>query len=476
MATQSGPSNSVRSLRREAADELFKRVAGMPRSPEGLRNQLRVLQAIVNSIGEGIVLADEHGRFLLFNPAAERLVGLGAVDSDPARWSEHYGIVYPDEKTPFPSEQLPLFRAIRGEPTDEVEMFVRNARLPEGVHLTVSGRPLRDETGAVRAGGVILREITERRRAEQVLRAAHDELEDRVRERTRDLSRTNRLLRREVRERKRAEAGLARRAEDLARSNAELEQFAYVASHDLKEPLRMVISYVQLLERRYKGRLDSAADDFIDFAVDGALRMQDLVDGLLAYSRVGAARRAFGPVDCERVLEDTLSDLQDAIKEAGASITHDPLPTVPGDATLLGDLLRNLMVNGIKFHGSDPPRVHIGASRRGRDWLFSVTDNGIGIERAHADRIFAIFQRLHSRAQYPGTGIGLAICKKIAERHGGRIWVEPQREGGSSFRFTIPAKEVNRNDYVGTKDHSTDATRRPGPTRRHAPREGVAAR
>ncbi|HWK90330.1 MAG TPA: ATP-binding protein, partial [Longimicrobium sp.] len=246
---------------------------------------------------------------------------------------------------------------------------------------------------------------------------------------------------RDVTERRRAEEALARQAEELGRSNAELEQFAYVASHDLQEPLRMVASYTQLLARRYRGRLDDDADEFIGYAVDGVTRMQALINDLLAYSRVGRREITVEPVDLEALLVRVLVHLGPAIEEAGGTVTHDALPTVQGDAGQLGQLLQNLVGNAVKFHGDDPPRAHVGAERGDGEWRLRVADNGIGIDPEFQDRIWVIFQRLHSRAEHPGTGIGLAICKKIVERHGGRIWLDSAPGRGSTFHFTLPDRK-----------------------------------
>ena len=243
----------------------------------------------------------------------------------------------------------------------------------------------------------------------------------------------------DVTQRKRTEEALSRYTDELARSNADLEQFAYLASHDLQEPLRMVSSYTQLLARRYKDKLDSDANEFISFAVDGATRMQDLINDLLAYSQVGSGSRPLEAVDCGTVFRRAVVNLSKAIDDSGAKVTSDHLPIVRGDEPQLTLLLQNLIANGIKFRGDPTPDVHLSAERRNGSWLFSVRDNGIGIEEEYSDRIFGIFQRLHTREQYQGTGVGLAICKRVVERHDGTIWVESKPGNGSVFRFTLPA-------------------------------------
>jgi PAS domain S-box-containing protein len=248
---------------------------------------------------------------------------------------------------------------------------------------------------------------------------------------------------RDVTARKLADERLHATAADLARSNAELEQFAYVASHDLQEPLRMVASYTQLLARRYKGKLDEDADEFIGFAVDGARRMQELINDLLTYSRVGTRPLQLEAVDTNQVVDQVLSDLAITIAESHARVIRDELPMVQGDAIQLRQLFQNLIANAIKFHRPhEEPHVHVSATPRQGEWTFSVRDNGVGIEPQYQERIFALFQRLHSRAEYPGTGIGLAICKKIVERHGGQIRVDSAPGSGTTFLFSLPVARV----------------------------------
>ena len=263
--------------------------------------------------------------------------------------------------------------------------------------------PLRDDLGHVIGGMALSRDITERRAAERVL-------ED--------------------------------RAQELERSNAELEQFAYIASHDLSEPLRMVSSYLQLLRRRYQGRLDADADEFIDFAVDGAARMRDLIDDLLTYSRAGRGDAPLVPVASRTVVERVAEGVRSGEDAREADVRIGDLPVVLGDEQQLGQLFQNLIGNAVKFVPEDRmPVVEVGAERDGALWHFTVADNGIGLEPAHAERIFRMFQRLHTRESYAGTGIGLAIAKKVVERHGGTISAAPRPEGGSVFRFTLPVVE-----------------------------------
>ena len=266
------------------------------------------------------------------------------------------------------------------------------------------------------AGLIVHGEMRHRAQAEEQVRTLNADLERKVAERT---------------------AELAERAKDLERSNMELQQFAYVASHDLQEPLRTIASFTQLLAKRYGDKLDDKAREFIAFAVDGSKRMQTLINDLLSFSRVGTQGRPLVPVSTDAVLDAVLKSLKRGIEDSRAIITRDPLPMVLADELQLSQLLQNLIGNAIKFRREDTVKVHVGARRTATGWNISVRDNGIGVAPEHSERIFVIFQRLHTKTQYPGTGIGLAICKKIAERHGGRIWLEPTAGGGSTFIFSI---------------------------------------
>ncbi|WP_420628841.1 PAS domain S-box protein [Candidatus Leptofilum sp.] len=277
--------------------------------------------------------------------------------------------------------------------------------------------------GRVDAIQVITRDITQRKLAEDEVARYQEHLEELVAERTAELENSNL---------------------QLARSNAELEQFAYVASHDLREPLRKIKSYTELLSRRYEGKLDARADKYIDYIVDGSSRMQQLITDLLMYSRLGRADLNLNLTALSAILDGVMSDLELNIQESGATITADPLPTLNVDAQQISRLLQNLLGNALKFRGDKLAQIHISAEEKDDEWLFSVSDNGIGIEPQYVDRIFLIFQRLHTRGEYPGTGMGLAICKKIVENHNGRIWATSQPKQGATFHFTLPVKQDGR--------------------------------
>jgi len=675
-----------------ALTEVREYARQLEHSEEALRRQTHILRLVLDSITDGVIIADEDGTVRHLNRAGEEILGSALVEAPLAQSSVRYGLYLPDTVTPYPPHQLPLARAIAGETVWEVEIFIRNARRPVGAWVSVNAAPLRDADGSARGGVAAFRDITARKQAERRLtvqyavtrllaesetvaqtvprlletigasmswsagafwavdevrgviycldfwqepgagaaaleaasraaafapgvglpgrvwqsgsavwladvrhddnfprtkaaiasgllagfaspidfqgkvlgaiefwgRAGHpfdDDLshlltslgsqigqflqrkrsEEAVRQShallqaiaegitdavfVKDLAgrylminsagarflgksveevlgkddtalfspETAQAIRagdahvleagrtltyedvgtaagvtrtylstkgpyrdahsnvigllgisRDITERKQAEEELQRTAAELARSNEDLQQFAYVVSHDLQEPLRMVSGFCQLLKRRYQGKLDPDADEFIGFAVDGAARMEKLIHDLLAYARVHTRGRSFAPIESAAVFDRAAANLAAAIQETKAIVTHGPLPVVLGDESQLGQLAQNLLANAIKFRGSEPPRVHVSAECQGGGWRFAVRDNGIGIAAQDLERVFGIFERLHPASEYPGTGIGLAICKRIVERHGGRIWAESEPGKGSVFYFTLP--------------------------------------
>jgi PAS domain S-box-containing protein len=362
---------------------------------QGLAESRQRLAGIVGSAMDAIVSVDAAQRIVLFNTAAEKMFRCPAAEAIgqplerfiPERFrATHAGYVREfgaSGTTNRAMGQLALLSALRADG----EEFPIEASISQG---EVHGQKLFT---------VILRDITARKQAEQALQ---------------------------------------RIAEELARSNKDLEHFAAVASHDLQEPLRVMTGFVQLLQKRYQNQLDAEADQFIAFIVDGAQRMETLIKDLLVYARVGSRELELAPTDAAAVLRQAVHNLSTSIQETAAEITFGELPTVRADAGQLAQLFQNLLGNALKFHGEAPPKIRVEALRQNDHWLFSVRDNGIGIAPEFLDRIFLIFERLHTRRKYPGTGIGLAICKRIVDRHGGRIGVQSEPGQGTTFQFTIP--------------------------------------
>jgi PAS domain S-box-containing protein len=368
------------------------------RVEDSLRNSEESFRLMASGIKDyANVMLDPEGLVVSWNEGAERIKGYRAEEII----GQPFSRFYPAEDIQNGKPAMELARARESGTFEDEGWRVRKdgTRFLAKVVITA----LRDENGRLRGFGKITRDITELKESEE---------------------------------------HLGKTMAELKRSNDELEQFAYVASHDLQEPLRMVASYTQLLAQRYKGRLDSDADEFIAYAVDGCNRMQGLIQDLLSYSRAGSSKKAMHRTSCEDALALAVKNLQATIEASNAIVDHDPLPAINTDGAQLIQVFQNLIANAIKYRGAEVPHIHISATRKaGKEWIFSVRDNGMGIEPQYFDRIFVLFQRLHGQKEYQGTGIGLAMCKKIVDRLGGRIWVESELTKGSTFYFALPAGE-----------------------------------
>jgi hypothetical protein len=363
------------------------------------------LAAIVASSDDAIIGKTLDGIITSWNRGAERMYGYTAQEAI----GRSISMLLPaDEQNEMPGI---LQRLQAG---DRINHYQTKRRRKDGtiLDISLSVSPIRDPEGRIVGAAAIGRDITELKRSEEAL---------------------NRAL-----------ADLRERTNELARSNAELQRFAQIASHDLQEPARTVMNFCDLLERRYQGQLDEKAREWIGFAVAGARRMQGLIAELHDYARLQSRAKPFELTDCEAVLEAAIANLHSSIEETHAEVTHDPLPTLMADASQLVQLFQNLIGNGIKFHGEQPPRIHVSGQREGDEWVFAVRDNGIGIDTRHHDHIFLLFRRLHQEQEYPGTGLGLAICKRVVEQHRGRIWVESEHGAGSVFYFALPVQTEAR--------------------------------
>ena len=374
--------------------KIARDITEQKRAAQALRESEEKYRTLFDAIDEGFCIIEkvegEAGapldfRYLEANPAFEAQAGVGGVVGKTIR------------------------QAFPGEPEEWLLTYDTVLR---------TGEPLRSESGLVTQGRVL------------------DLYSFRVEDKT---QRRVAVIFKDITARKQAEAARTRLLTEVQRANEELQQFAYIVSHDLNEPLRTITNFLQLLTRRLPDTLDAEAAEYLAFVEEGAQRLRHLLADLLAYTRAGGEGQEVAAVDGNALLARVLVDLQLAIAESGATITQDPLPTVWGDATRLGRVMQNLIGNALKFRGPTPPQVHVSAQREGKQWRFSVRDNGIGIDPAQAGRLFQVFRRLHTRKEYPGTGIGLAICKKIVEQHGGQIWVESELGKGATFFFTLPA-------------------------------------
>jgi len=369
------------------------------------RNKLQsakdYIDNIIKSLIDTLIVTDADGTIKMINKSALELLGYNQDEII----GEKLSIIFP--KQDLPKDERLIDTYIRKEYVSKTEVRYQT-KSGEIIPVSISSSVIKDINDEIDGVVFVAQDISDYKRAEL----------------------------------------LARSSEALERSNKELEQFAYVASHDLQEPLRMISSYVQLLKRRYADNLDSDANEFIDFAVDGAERMKILIKDLLAFSRIGTKGEEFKITSTQTILEEILSNLEISIKGNNVVITNDPLPDLVVDRTQIMQLFQNLISNAIKYRGDESPKIHIEVQDKYTEWLFCFRDNGIGIEQKYADQIFVIFQRLHGKGEYSGTGIGLSIAKRIVERHGGQIWVESEPGKGSAFKFTIPK---HKSDDVNQK-------------------------
>jgi len=394
---------------RVTTDKLAQKVQELEALNLRLAALSRQYETILNAASDGIFEISTEGRVTFANPAAARMLG---YDADKLLGMALGDLTHPlkAEGKPDSLEERPTLEGFKQDATRHGtdDLFWRSDGASFPVEYTST--PIQ-EGEAIVGQVVVFKDITEQVRTEAVRRRTEEQLEQ--------------------------------MAAELTRSNADLEQFAYVASHDLQEPLREVAGMVHLLQKRYQSQLDGEADEIIGLAVEGVTRMQALIRDLLALARVGTHAHPFEPTDVAAALQTVLANLAVVLRESGAVVTHDALPTVMAEPSQLIQLLQNLIGNAVKFHGALTPEIHVGAEHLPGEWRLSVRDNGIGIEPQHFQRIFVVFQRLHTRREYPGTGIGLAVCKKIVERHGGRIWVESQPGQGSTFYFTLPDRKYS---------------------------------
>jgi PAS domain S-box-containing protein len=403
----------------------------LKREREALNKERNFVSTVLDTAGALVVVLDTSGNIVRFNKACEQLTGFSFEEVAAKPFWDLF--VAPAE---LDGVKAVFGRLISGDaPHRHENKWI--AKDGSSRLIAWANSVLPDDRGAVEFVVEAGIDITDRKRAEEALEQARDQLELRVKRRTDELVETNKQLEWEIIERKRSQDALEDRAKELSQTVADLERFTYVASHDLQEPFRNVTNCMEILRRRYEDQLGPDAAKLISYAIDSSIRLKELIDGLSMYSRVSARGGPFEPTDCEKMLDRAIAELQPLIRESGAMITHDPLPTVFVDSEQWFQVFVNLLANAIKFNQRSPS-VHVAVRKEQDELIFSVTDNGIGIEPQYFDRIFTIFQRLHRSDDYPGTGVGLAVTKKIIERHGGRIWVESTPGKGTTFFFTIP--------------------------------------
>ena len=392
---------------------LQREVAERKQIEKELKQANALTAAMLDSMGDGVVVANARGEFLLFNPAAEEIMGVGFTHGDPCGWSERYGFYLPDQITPCPAEELPLIKAMRGESSDAVEIFLRNPRRPHGVWLSITARPLIDKAGAILGGVAVFSDVTARKQADQEIRSLNVDLEQRVVSRTRKLEDANR----------------------------ELEAFGYSVSHDLRAPLRSIEGFSRLLQEDHAEKLDDEGRLSLEKIRGSARRMTQLIDDMLQLSRVTLTPLRRGPVDLSALASVVIEELRRGEPHRSVELVIAPGVVVQADGDLMRIVFENLLGNAFKFTGRQPTaKIEFGRTTHDGVPVYFVRDNGAGFDARFVHKLFQAFQRLHAASEFPGTGIGLATVQRIIQRHGGRVWAEGEHGRGAAFFFTLPGE------------------------------------